>query len=124
MTGWDLAAYTCCRPFWFPVGTEGCGVGGNLHSITISIIDWTRAVGIGTRGHIYFQLINTVPIIQVQVKVGAQMIGEVNGTELRDLGGLYFSVPRVPGNYGISISAKDRTGCTGETTLPRSVTVS
>lgn len=70
------------------------------------------------------QLANSFPIVQLQVRLGNQVVAEVDGQELRDLAGLYFSMPRTPGVYNISVAAKDSTGCTAETTTQRSVTVS
>jgi len=87
------------------------------------VIDWSRAVSIGARGRILFQLVNDFPIVQLQVRLGSQVIGEVIGTELRDVGALYFSVPRVNGVYNVTIFAKDSTGCEALTTAARSVTV-
>ncbi len=51
-------------------------------------------------------LANSQPIVQLQVKVGPQVIAEVTGADLRDLSGLYFSVPRTPGDYAITVFAK------------------
>jgi hypothetical protein len=51
------------------------------------------------------------------------VIGEVTGTDLRDLAGLYFSVPRTPGNYNISVAVTDAAQCTVTTTATRLVTV-
>lgn len=78
---------------------------------------------IGGRGSVLLQLQNSVPIVQLQVKLGLQVIAEVNGTELRDMAGLYFSVPRTAGTYAITVAAKDATGCQAETTTPRSISV-
>jgi hypothetical protein len=85
---------------------------------------WSQAVAVGGRGQIDFLLANAFPITELQVKLGAQVVAEVTGQELRDVASLSFSMPRTPGNYNISIFAKDSFGCTTETTTPRLVTVS
>ena len=105
-------------PFTSAVQTGGCN-----HSITISVQDWTRMVPVGGRGRILLQLANSFPIVQLQIRLGTQAIAEVNGAELRDSAGMYFSVPRTPDVYNISVFAKDSTGCTAQTTVPRTVTV-
>lgn len=90
----------------------------------MSVQNWTQAVPVGGRGQVEFRLSDSVPITQLRVRIGAQVIAEVNGQELRDVASLSFSMPRAPGVYGISIFAEDAAGCTTETTLPRLVTVS
>ncbi len=90
--------------------------------ITIRIETWTASVPIGGRGKVLLQLANPQPIVRLQVKLGTQVIGEVTGTDLRDLAGLYFSVPRTPGSYNITVAAQDAT-CTAQTTNVRVVTV-
>jgi hypothetical protein len=90
--------------------------------ITIRVDDWSRAVPIGGRGTVRVTLAHSFPIVQLQVKLNTQVIGEVTGTDLRDLAGLYFSVPRVPGAYNITVAARDAT-CTATTTATRLVTV-
>jgi hypothetical protein len=99
-----------------------CTTGG-VHSITIRVEGWTQSVPIGGRGKIDLQLANPFAIVQLQVRLGTQVIGEVTGTDLRDLSGLYFSVPRTPGPYNITVVARDSTGCIEQTTAPRVVTV-
>lgn len=61
--------------------------------------------------------------MQLQVKFDSLVVGEVNGTELRDLAGLYFSVPRTPGNYNLFFVAKDDLGCVTSTITPRVISV-
>jgi hypothetical protein len=69
-------------------------------------------------------LANSFPIVQLQIRLGTQAIAEVDGTELRDMAGLYFSVPRTPGPYNFTVYAKDSTGCEATTTAVRTITVS
>lgn len=104
------------------VMTQGCTSGG-AHAITIRVDDWSRDVAIGARGKVSLTLANSFPIVQLQVKLGGQVIGEVTGTDLRDLAGLFFSVPRTAGAYSITIAAKDSTGCQEQTTAVRLVNV-
>jgi hypothetical protein len=92
--------------------------------ITVRVDDWSRAVPIGGRGKVAITLIGSFPIVQLQVKLGGQVIGEVLGTDLRDLAGLHFSVPRTAGAYNITVAAKDSTGCIVQTTAVRVVNVS
>lgn len=87
------------------------------------MLDWTQSVQIGTRGRILFTVANSFPVVQLQVKLGEQVIAEINGTELRDVAGLSFSVPRTAGAYNITVAAKDSTGCAAVTTTQRSVNV-
>jgi hypothetical protein len=96
---------------------------GCTHTITIRVEDWTREVAIGGRGKVELTLANSFPITVLQVKLGAQVIGEVTGADLRDLSGLYFSVPRAAAIYNIAVAARDSTGCHVQTTTPRLVTV-
>jgi len=78
---------------------------------------------VGDRGRVLLLLRNEFPIVHLQVKFGTQVIGEQEGTDLRDSAGMYFSVPRIPGIYNLTVFAQDSTGCTEETTLPRMVTI-
>ncbi len=91
--------------------------------ITVRVDDWSRTVPLGGRGKVALTLIGSHPIVLLQVKLGGQVIGEVTGTDLRDLAGLYFSVPRTPGSYNITVAAKDSTSCTVQSTATRLVTV-
>lgn len=90
---------------------------------TIRVEDWTRTVAIGARGRVLMALMHSAAITKLQVKLGGQVIGEVNGTDLRDLSGLYFSVPRTAGTYNITIAATDVLGCSEQTTAVREVVV-
>ncbi len=91
--------------------------------ITLRVDDWTRTIALGGRGKVALTLIASQPIVLLQVRLAAQVIGEVTGADLRDLAGLYFSVPRVAGSYNISVAVKDSTNCTAQTTAIRTVTV-
>lgn len=93
------------------------------HPVTIAVESWSQQVQVGARGRILFALSNPFPIVQVQVKLGAQVIGQFDGADLRDTPGSWFSVPRAPGPYLITVAAKDAAGCLGQTSLPRTVTV-
>lgn len=90
--------------------------------ITIRVDDWTKSVAVGGRGKVSLQLANSQPVVRLQVLLGTQVIGEVTGTDLRDLSGLYFSVPRTPGAYNITVAAQD-SACTAKTTAVRVVNV-
>lgn len=85
--------------------------------------EWTPQVRVGVRGRFLVQLFSSRPVVQLQVRFDSLVVGEVNGTELRDLAGLYFSVPRVPGNYNLYFTAKDDLGCVTSTTASRVVSV-
>lgn len=96
----------------------------NGHNIIVSVQDWTRVVPVGSRARVLVQLANAFPIVQLQVKLGTQVVAEVNGAELRDMAGLYFSLPRAAATYSFTVFAKDNTGCTAETTaISRSIIV-
>ncbi len=105
-----------------PLPPATCTTGG-AHAITIRVEDWTRSVAIGARGKVLLTLANSFPIVLLQVKLNSQVIGEVNGADLRDLAGLYFSVPRTPGSYNITVAATDATACQESTTAIRTVIV-
>ena len=92
--------------------------------ITIRVDDWSRTVAIGGRGKVALTLLADRAIVLLQVRLGGQVIGEVTGADLRDLAGLYFSVPRVAGSYNITVAVKDSTNCTTQTSAVRTVTVS
>jgi len=94
------------------------------HTLTIAVEDWTQTVAIGARGRILFTLSNPFPVVLIQVRSGTQLLGQFDGSDLRDVGGAKFSVPRTPGTYPISVLIKDNAGCSAETTLARSFTVS
>lgn len=110
-------------PFRLSGSATACSVAGNVHAITIAIQEWTTSVPVGDRGRVLLLLRNEFPIVHLQVKFGPQVIGEQGGTDLRDSAGMYFSVPRIPGIYNLTVFAQDSTGCTEETTLPRTVTI-
>jgi hypothetical protein len=94
------------------------------HNITVSVQDWTRSVPIGNRGRVLWQLANSFPIVQLQIKLGSQVVAQIDGTELRDNAGSYLSLPRTPGTYGFTVFAKDNQGCTAETTaVSRSIVI-
>jgi hypothetical protein len=84
---------------------------------------WTADVAIGLQGFVLFQLVNGSPIVDVQVRLGTQVAGEQLGQDLRASAGQYFSVPRTPGTYALTVYAKDSQGCEAVTTAPRTVTV-
>jgi hypothetical protein len=94
-----------------------------LHNITLIVQDWTRSVPVGSRGRVLWQLLNAQPVVQLQIKLGTQVIAQIDGTDLRDSAGTYFSVPRTPGTYSFTVFAKDATGCTTETTTVRTFIV-
>jgi len=114
-----------CRhgPFRLSGSATDCSVAGNIHAITIAIQEWTTVVAIGDRGRVLLLLKNSFPIVNLQVKFGSQVVGEQEGMDLRDSAGMYFSVPRMPGVFNLTVFAQDSTGCTEETTLPRTVTI-
>lgn len=90
---------------------------------TIRVDDWTKSVPVGGRGKVQLTLLHSYMITRLQVKLGGQVIGEVTGTDLRDLSGLYFSVPRTPGTYNITVAVTDVLGCSEQTTAVRQVVV-
>ncbi len=91
---------------------------------TISVQTYSATVAVGTQGNVAFQVLNSSkPIVDLQVRFGAQVVGELLGTDLRASMGLYFSVPRTPGPYSMTVYAKDSVGCSVVTTAVRTVTV-
>lgn len=71
-----------------------------------------------------FHLANSFPVVRLQVKVnGSQAVGEILGQELRNVAGIWFSMPRTPGDYQMTIEATDSGRCVTETTAIRTITV-
>ena len=113
-------------PIMVPVLQDPCTISGQTHAITIQIEDWTQSIKISFQGKVYFSLTNAFPIVQLQVKLASnnQVIGEINGNELRGVAALKFSVPSVAGTYDFVVAAKDSTGCAAQTLTQRSFKVS
>ena len=88
---------------------------------------WSDHVDIGNMGFVYFSIANPRPVIDFQVRFGAQVVGHATasapGDDLRAILGLSFSVPRVAGGYPMTLWAKDNMGCETVTTAPRIVLV-
>jgi D-alanyl-D-alanine carboxypeptidase len=102
--------------FTFQTPATQCG--------TISVQTYSATVAVGTQGNVAFQVLNSSkPIVDLQVRFGTQVVGELLGTDLRASMGLYFSVPRTPGPYSLTVYAKDSVGCSVVTTAARTVTV-
>ena len=98
------------------------------HPVTIQVKDWTNSVQIGTRGTITFNLTNPFPITQVQVRITDQAAGvlvgsQIAGTDLRDVAAMNFNVPRNQGSYFIGLWATDNSNCIGQTSTPRTLTI-
>jgi hypothetical protein len=85
--------------------------------------DYTAVVPVGGRGRVLLQLANELPIVKVEIRLGAQVIAALSGDELRDTAGMFFSVPRMPGDYPFSVFAQDSAGCSAVTSAARTVTV-
>lgn len=80
-------------------------------------------MAVGARGRVLVQFSGPRPVVRLQVRLGTQAIAEVVGQELRDMAGLYFSVPRTPGTYDLTVWAQDNRGCETTTTTTRTITV-
>lgn len=98
------------------------------HPVSIAVKDWTNSVQVGTRGTINFDLVNPFPITQIQVRIVDQAAGvlvgsQTSGSDLRDTSGLHFNVPRNSGTYSIGLWATDSSNCIGQTTTPRTITI-
>ncbi len=85
--------------------------------------DYSASVPVGGRGRVLLQFVNELPIVKVEVRLGAQVIASASGDELRDTAGMFFSVPRAAGSYPLTVYAEDAAGCAVVTTAPRTVTV-
>lgn len=115
---------TALSPFRLPVGSAGCGVGGTDHSVSVVVSSYSQSVALGGRGRVDISLrTNSFPVTLVQVKLGSQTVGEISGTELRDILAIGFSVPRTAGSYNLTVYAKDNAGCDTVTTAQRTVLV-
>ena len=90
-------------------------------------LGWSALVRIGEEGYVDFRIVNPQPVVDVQVRFGSQVVGHATarapGDDLRAIRGLSFSVPRVAGDYPMTVWAKDTTNCETVTTLQRIVTV-
>lgn len=91
--------------------------------VTIQVDSYDTPVPVGGRGRVLFRLQASQPITVVQVAFTSQVVGEIKGTDLRDVAGLYFSVPRTPGDYSMYIRAGLQNGCVTSTTAARIVRV-
>lgn len=106
-----------------PVTSQPCVANGKPYSIIVAVQAYTKQLGLGARGRVDFTLANSFPVTQVQVKLGAQVVGEITGADLRDVGGIYFSVPRTAGTYTLFLTGRDNTGCVTSTTTVRPLVV-
>lgn len=99
-------------------------VTGCEYAPNIAVQSWDHTVVVGEQGLVLFKLANPFPIVQVQAKLGgSQVVGQMDGTDLRASPGIYFSMPRALGTYNLTVFVKDAPGCSGETTLVRPITV-
>lgn len=93
------------------------------HPVTIAVKSFTDTVKAGLQGQVLFDLINPFPVTMAQVKLGAQVVSQMTGTDLRASAGIKFSVPRTPGAYPMAVQAMDSANCQGGTSALRTVTV-
>lgn len=100
-----------------------CMSNGKPYSITIQVVSYSKQVPIGGRGLVSLTLANAFPVSTIQVKLGAQVVGEISGQELRDITGIGFSVPRTPATHSLFLTATDSLGCVTSTTLARPLVV-
>lgn len=85
--------------------------------------DWTRVVKVGEQGSVDFNLRNAYPVTQVKALFDTLVLGSIDGTDLRNVGSLNFSVPRTPGLFNLTLFVMDSTGCTEITTSARPVQI-
>lgn len=106
-----------------------CTVDGKPYGITIQVTAWSKQVAPGLVGDVSFRLLNQFPITKVQAYLGPQIAGEVpigaasGALDLRNMGGLTFSVPRTLGTYNLTVAATDDKGCRTVTTTARPLVV-
>jgi chitodextrinase len=97
-----------------------CVNNGKPYAPTIAVSNWTKLVALGGRGRVDFTLSTApFPVSRVQVLLGTQVVGEILGSDLRDVSGMAFSVPRTAGTYNLFVAALDNQNCPAKTTTIR-----
>lgn len=105
------------------VAPKPCMVNGKPYAITIAVQSYSKQVALGGRGLVALTLANSFPVTKLQIKLGAQVVGEIVGQELRDITGAGFSVPRTAGTYHLFLTATDNANCETTTTFVRPLVV-
>lgn len=72
---------------------------------------------------IFSTILGPQSVTILQVRLGTQLASEIDGSELRGVRGLAFSVPITPGTYNLTVVATDTRNCVQSTTAIRPVTV-
>jgi hypothetical protein len=93
------------------IGTLKASVTTGTTGPHITVDEWPVSVTVGSRGRVLIRITHTAPVTLLQVQLGTQVIAEVSGggsTDMRDMAGLYFAVPRTPGTYQMTVRAVDK----------------
>ncbi len=79
----------------------------------------------GVSGRVTYALTQSRdPVVMVIVRLnGTEVLPRVTGIDLRQVAGSYFTLPSVPGSYGLSVSALTASGCEDGASRPMTVVV-
>jgi hypothetical protein len=91
--------------------------------VTIVVTSYTTPLPGGQEGTVTAKALGPAPVIQLQVMLGTQVIGAIDGTELRFVRAIGFATPRVVGTYNLFVTATDNRGCHAKTTAARPLVI-
>lgn len=91
--------------------------------LSVVVTSYTTPLKGGVEGQVVAKVLAPAPVLQIQVKLDAQVIGEINGTELRFVRAIGFGTPRIPGTYNLFVTAADNRGCHTSTTAARPLVI-
>ncbi len=91
--------------------------------VTIIVTSYTTPLAGGQEGIVTAKAIGPAPVLQLQVLMDTQVIGEIDGTELRFVRAIGFGTPRVVGTYNLFMTATDSRGCHAKTTSARPLVI-
>jgi hypothetical protein len=87
-------------------------LGANAIQIFPTALVKTGSGGAGSRARLDFQIGSPgSPVTAVQVQANGVTLGNITGTSLGDLAGMWWTVPTPSGTYPLSITAMNLFGC-------------
>lgn len=77
------------------------------------------------QAHVTFNLQRSRdPVVRVEVRLGGEIAGRpMEGADLRNVYGAYFTLPAGKGSYKLTVSAKTEAGCEDGALRPMTVVV-
>lgn len=106
-----------------PVTFTVTGPTQDCSGLTIVVTSYTTPLVGGNEGQVVAKTLAPAPVLQMQVKLDQQVIGEINGTELRFVRAIGFATPRTPGTYNLFVTAADNRGCHTSTSAARPLVI-